>query len=591
MNKNKYLLVFILLLCLIPNVAKATDWCVINGTTVRVRDAASTSGNKLGTYNTGDKFVLKTRQIFADKGGGCESGYWYQIDHNGATGYVCTAFAIIESDTPVVITDEAKTQCESELKSKGFPQVYWNALCNLKAKYPNWEFNAIDTLIDFPSAVAGESCKGSIRASETNINKGFTDSTCGKKYDTGYTGASSTATAYYMNPLNFLNEKNIFMFESNYTNNNLLGYYVNASKSIISPSTYFVQFIPNVYTYIANASNASNVAASAISARIKQEMGSGDLGKTVAPDNTRLFSCLSGNYSTRYPNTVASIGDVNNYYNFFNIAATDGSDVTQKALIYARNHGWGGTGNQDNDRQTAVTGGAQWIYKWYINAGQQTIYFNKFNVNPKSSSSKFSHQYMTNVDAPSSESILVYNGYSSSGALSANHIFYIPVYSNLDASINNTPGGATGDTNNSNTGLQPSTMVVSAGLNISGSAVFGIKSNTSIVDLKGRIQSQGGTINIYSGNNLINDGIVGTGMVMKIASSTGNAEYSIVIKGDTSGDGLVNALDLLQIKKSILGQKKIEGVYYAAADTSSDGTVNALDLLQVKKKILGQKEL
>ena len=589
MNKHKYLLVFILLLCLIPNVARATDYAVINGTTVFVRNDSSTSGKKLGTYNTGDKFVLLSRDPVPDKGGGCESGYWYKVDHNGTTGYVCTAFATLNLE--IIITAEAKTQCQADLKAKGFPEQYWDALCNLKAKYPNWEFNAINTTIDFPSAVAGESCKCSIKDEDENSRKGYLDRTCNKKYDDGYTGASSTAVAYYMNPLNFLDEKYIFMFESNYTNNSLLQYYASTVTKILPDYFYFIQFIPKIYTFIANASSASNVSAPAIAARIRQEMGQGKLNREYSDEYKSLFSCLSGNYTTRSGMKHTDGSSLNNYYNFYNIAATDGSNVTHKALIYAKNHGWGGTGDKDKDRQTAVTGGAEWIYKWYTNAGQQTVYFNKFNVNPNPNSSMFSHQYMTNVTAPYSEAEMIYSGYNKAGALTAKHIFYIPVYSNLSAPINNIPGGATGDTNNNNTGLAPSTMVVSAGLSVSGNVISGVKGNTSISDLKGRIQSQGGTVNIYSGSTLVTDGVVGTGMVIKIASSTGNADYTIVVKGDPSGDGVVNALDLLQIKKALLGQKKLEGVYYSAADTSGDGTVNALDLLQVKKSLLGQKEL
>ena len=591
MNRNRYLLIFIFLLCFIPNIVKATEYAEINGTTVRVRSLPSTSGTILGTYDNGQRFALKTNELSKDQGGGCESGYWYQVNHNNTTGYICTAFAVIVSDTPVVISGEAKTACEADLKAKGFPETYWNSLCSLKAKYPNWDFKAIQTGYDFAAAVQAESCKCSIYNSSTNQNKGYTDGTCGKAYDSGYTGASSTAVAYYMNPLNFLNEKSIFMFESNYTNSSLQGYYANAAKSIIPTSTYFVTQIPSIYTYISNAASQSNVSATAIAARIKQEMGSGDLGKAVAPDNTRLFSCMSGNYSTRYPDTVAKIGNVNNYYNFFNIAASDGSNVTQKSLIYAKNHGWGGSGNKDQDRQTAMTGGAQWIYKWYTNAGQQTIYFNKFNVNPNSSSSRFAHQYMTNVDAPYSESLLVYSGYSSTGSLNAYHEFFIPVYGNLGAVITNTPGGATGDTNNDNTNLAPSTMVVSAGLGLSGSYITGVKGNTSIDAFKGKIQSQGGTVEVYSLSTQVSNGLIATGMIVKITSSTGNSQYTAVVKGDLSGDGVVNALDLLQVKKALLGQKKLEGAYYSAADTSGDGTVNALDLLQVKKSILGQKEL
>ena len=587
MRKNKLLFMFIFLVCLIPTIVRATDYAEINGTTVRVRSLPSTSGTILGTYDNGKRFVLKTRETSKDQGGGCESGYWYQIAHGNQTGYVCTAFAIIVSDTPVVITDEAKNQCQADLKAKGFPEPYWNSLCNLKAKYPNWNFNAVQTGYDFAAVVAKESCKNSI---STDSRSDYQDTTCGKPYDDGYTGASQTALAYYMNPLNFLDEKNIFMFESNYKNDSLQQYYAGATKKIISPSTYFVGYIPNIYNYIANATS-SGVSAPAIAARIKQEMGQGRLGKNYGDAYQSLFSCLSGNYTTRTGNRHPDGSSLNNYYNFYNIAATDGSNVTHKSLIYAKNHGWGGTGNQDNDRQTAVTGGASWIYRNYTNAGQQTIYFNKFNVNPASSSSITSHQYMTNVTAPVSEASMVYSGYQSTGALDKAMTFYIPVYGNLSAGITNFPGGATGDTNNSNTNLAPATMVVSSGYSLVGATITNITSNLSIGDFKGRIQSQGGTVTVFSGSSQVTDGLIGTGMTVKVESSSGTAEFTAVVKGDPSGDGKVNALDLLQVQKYILGLKKMSGAYLLASDTSGDGKVTALDLLQIQKKILGLKEL
>ena len=80
-------------------------------------------------------------------------------------------------------------------------------------------------------------------------------------------------------------------------------------------------------------------------------------------------------------------------------------------------------------------------------------------------------------------------------------------------------------------------------------------------------------------------------MTVRITSSSGESTFTAVVKGDPSGDGKVNALDLLQVQKTIIGEKKIDGAYYKAADVSRDGKVNALDLLQIQKNILGLKEL
>ena len=44
---------------------------------------------------------------------------------------------------------------------------------------------------------------------------------------------------------------------------------------------------------------------------------------------------------------------------------------------------------------------------------------------------------------------------------------------------------------------------------------------------------------------------------------------------------------LLQVQKNILGTYNLSGAYNLAGDTSGDGVINALDLAQVQKNILG----
>jgi hypothetical protein len=316
----------------------------------------------------------------------------------------------------------------------------------------------------------------------------------------------------------------------------------------------------------------------------------------------QLQSALSGNYTTRYgyyysPNSgwskdSSGRSSVNNYYNFYNIGASDGDGVTQRALAYAFKQGWGGPQyDQNTARQIAVTGGAKWTYDYYINVGQQTMYFNKFNFNPKSTHSASTHQYMTNVEAPVSEGKTLYNAYNSLGKLSLGFKFVIPVYSNTSAQIDNSSQGATGDTSNNNTGLSPSTMVISSGYSLSGTTITNVKGNTSFDDFSGKISSQGGSVEVYSGNNRITSGSVGTGMTAKVTSSAGTTTFTIVVRGDVSGDGKVNTLDLLNVQKSLLGLKSLSGVYSTAGDVSGDGKVNTLDLLNIQKSILGIKEL
>ena len=80
-------------------------------------------------------------------------------------------------------------------------------------------------------------------------------------------------------------------------------------------------------------------------------------------------------------------------------------------------------------------------------------------------------------------------------------------------------------------------------------------------------------------------------MTIKITNGIETKTYTLIVKGDTSGDGAINALDLLQVQKSILGSYKMSDSQKLSADTSNDGSINALDLLQIQKNILGSYKI
>ena len=82
-----------------------------------------------------------------------------------------------------------------------------------------------------------------------------------------------------------------------------------------------------------------------------------------------------------------------------------------------------------------------------------------------------------------------------------------------------------------------------------------------------------------------------TGDKVSIQSGKDEKTYTIVLYGDTNGDGTITALDLLQVQKNILGYTKLTLCYQKAADTNKDGKVTALDLLQVQKDILGYSDI
>jgi hypothetical protein len=81
--------------------------------------------------------------------------------------------------------------------------------------------------------------------------------------------------------------------------------------------------------------------------------------------------------------------------------------------------------------------------------------------------------------------------------------------------------------------------------------------------------------------------VLATGMTIVIKNAPAS-QLSIAIKGDLNGDGVVSALDLLQMKKYLLGQISLEGSHFKAALVTGNTDPSALDLLQIKKHLLGQ---
>ena len=78
-----------------------------------------------------------------------------------------------------------------------------------------------------------------------------------------------------------------------------------------------------------------------------------------------------------------------------------------------------------------------------------------------------------------------------------------------------------------------------------------------------------------------------TGDKISITSAGEEKKYTIVIRGDTSGNGKIDPLDLLKVQKHILDVNDLSGAYFKAADANKDGKINPLDLLIIQKHILG----
>lgn len=139
--------------------------------------------------------------------------------------------------------------------------------------------------------------------------------------------------------------------------------------------------------------------------------------------------------------------------------------------------------------------------------------------------------------------------------------------------------------------ISPSGYRINGDGTINGITAFPVNAS----DFKARIAVSNGSVKITTANGTEKAGTsnVGTGDQVRVYDLSGvhKLTYNVVIYGDTNGDGVVNALDLLRVQKHILNLSKLSDLYGCAADTSKDGTVNALDLLQVQKQILNIKAI
>ena len=536
-----------------------------------VRTGPGTQNKRITSLYTGSYYNLVVDQTFADTNNhyDCNSD-WYQVYYNGIdVGYVCGDHVdVIHSYN----TDDVapQTTCEVEMSNLGFPSSYWGGLCALKERHPNWQFVALQTGIDWSYAVERESSCG--KSYIQTSNEEFMDRSCNNQYgwDSSWKNASQTAVANYMDPRKFFSESKICKFEYLKYSSSLDNYYSSSVLGIIQNSnfyTYHLGLNNNLVDIITAVGKEVDVSPTFLAARIYQELGSG----------TSLYNLYSGRYE-----------GYEDYYNFYNYGVNDScattNGTTYCGLSYAKNNGWKGV-------TTAIKGGASSISSSYINVGQYTTYLQKFNLIPTNMNQQFTHQFQTNIVAPSSESITSYKSYNEVCLLNQAFVFYIPVFTNMNATISNSNSGGTGEEPSTDPStMDISTIVTSSGYKYQSGYMTGVEVGTDVSTVKGSLESVAGLNNIIvfdSSGNIINSGIVKTGMKIQINNAYGSETLQIAIKGDTSGDGTINALDLLQVQKYILGTYNLSGAYSIAGDTSADGTINALDLLQVQKNILG----
>ncbi len=582
MKKVIFIIVTILSFACVLNV-KATSYTyrvkILNNQTNLRYDPGGTNGKRVGLLYKNDYYLLKDDKLYDDVNNHlrCKGGWYHMTYYTDVDGYVCSDdVLLIKSYSSDDVT--AETECEKTLSEAGIPSSYWGGLCNLKESHPTWSFKAVKVDLDWSYVVNRESECGRNYIYKGTYDKTFFDDTCTATSPGGYVAPSQTGVAYYMDPRNSFTEKYIFQFLDQSYDNLLVNSYPNAVTTILTGADFY-----NYHLNVAQnkldlkdliiAGSVDKASPIAIASKMRVELGTG----------TSLENLYKGTTT-----------DYIDYYNFFNFGVTDSCvasfGTTYCGLTYAVKSGWKGVEN-------AINGGINQFAGGYILKDQYTGYLQKFNVATTSEGKLFTHQYMTNLAGAMSEASTSYNAYEKNNLLGLELTFKIPVYNNMNSTINNSNNGAVDDDKSDTpkpTSIPISTIVTSSGYKYTSKYISGIALGSDVASVKGALQAVGGnaTVSILDAkNNNKTSGIIATGDKITINNQSSTETLEVVVKGDTSGDGVINALDLLQVQKNILGTYTLTGAYLEAADTSKDGQVNALDLLQVQKSILGTYEI
>ena len=136
----------------------------------------------------------------------------------------------------------------------------------------------------------------------------------------------------------------------------------------------------------------------------------------------------------------------------------------------------------------------------------------------------------------------------------------------------------------------PEITLVSEKYTIEESYITKINPKTTIQELKNNIQTNAGTIEIYSKNNelLEEDDAAATGMRIKFILNGKQEEYTLVVTGDTDGNGDATFSDILQINKHRLNKVSLVEEYLKAGDVDGNGKIEFNDILKINKYRLGK---
>ena len=377
-----------------------------------VREGPGSNYTKIGTVPKGAQVIILDSTSYSG---------WYKIQYESLVGYASAQYIRLNVIVPEYTPD---ADFEAYLTSQNFPESYKDGLRNLHAAHPSWIFEGYDTGLEWSNTVAGESVLGRSLVQKLgyypdayfSYQQGAYNPDTGKHvvFDgSNWVQASKELIEHCLDPRNYLTDDYIFAFLNlSYSSSETVENINQILKGTFMAGEYPVEF--GEYAFYADAflaaARATNVSAYHLASRCRQEQG------------------VNGSALSR-----GDVAGYEGYFNFFNIGAYNSgslSNVTMGAM-HAKTKGW-------DTPYKSILGGAEFLDKGYIGVGQNTLYLQKFDL--IATGGYYTHQYMTNVEAPFSEAKSLKNGLPAD-TLDSNLVFNIPIYKNMPDSASAKPTG------------------------------------------------------------------------------------------------------------------------------------------------------
>ena len=471
MHRKHFGAVFLSVFCLMTQftAVAAERAALIKGSIVNIRSEANVNSKKVANL------FSNTNVTVGDSVKNSNGESWYPVTFSSGKGYVRSDFIKFP------VQYQRNEQFENDLNQQGFPEGYKEGLRSLHAEFPNWRFQGFKTNLNWNDVLDGE-MEGTGSLVDKNAISSWKSTDAGKyDWNTGtwvgfdgptWVGASRQLTAYYMDPRNFLDESYIFQFLLHSYNPDeqtrdglvamLKGSFMDSgsqgsgnggnsgsgdASSTQSSTETVVISNEGPGTNLSNAEGtvipSGTTAASADNSNTSNGTNAGGVDyvsiimKAAEQSKQNPYVLASMILQEQGKGSSGSISGSSGHYNYFNIGAyQDGKmGAIERGIWYAKQSGsymrpW-------NSREKSIVGGAQFFAENYMNAGQNTLYLKKWNVQ---GSNLFKHQYMTNVQGAAEEGAKLSSAYSKDMKNKA-LVFSIPVYKDMPGQKEPIPTG------------------------------------------------------------------------------------------------------------------------------------------------------